>query len=171
MNDNFTTFIGHEFLPNSFSEADVSIKDIAHALSRICRFNGHIKVFHSVAEHCVEVSRKAELKGLKAEVQLYALLHDAAEAYLGDIPTPIKVLLKDYLQYEKQFEQVIFRRFGLVYISDKDYSAVKEIDKEVLYEEWKEYKISGTNRNIATDFNEIEALFLARFNYLNGLIR
>jgi hypothetical protein len=56
MNGKFTTYSGIEFSPGFLQIENIDIKDIAHALSRICRFNGHIKKFYSVAQHCIQVS-------------------------------------------------------------------------------------------------------------------
>lgn len=102
---------------------DISIIDIAAALSKICRFGGHIPQFYSVAQHSVLVAAMAcpELKG-------QALLHDAAEAYLGDVVKPLKVILgKSYKDLEDRFEDVISDRFYRVY--SRTEGAKKEIKK------------------------------------------
>ena len=64
--------------------------DIARALANQCRFGGHSRVFYSVAQHCVIVSRVVEERGGDVEDVFAALMHDAGEAYLGDMPHPIK---------------------------------------------------------------------------------
>lgn len=79
------TFSGKKFYPFDPRIEDIDIKDIAHSLSLICRYNGHCKYFYSVAEHCV---RMVDI--VSEENKLWALLHDAAEAYIGDICIPIK---------------------------------------------------------------------------------
>jgi Predicted hydrolases of HD superfamily len=83
----------------------ICIEDIAHALSNICRFGGHTKEFYSVAEHSIAVARlsKNELEGL---------LHDASEAYLIDIPKPIKGYLKSYGELEKKLMSAIALKYG-----------------------------------------------------------
>jgi hypothetical protein len=73
---------------------NVKMSDIAYALGRICRFNGHLPKHYSVAEHSVLVARE-----LYSHERIYGLLHDAAEAYLGDFPSPVKKLMNGY--YEK----------------------------------------------------------------------
>jgi hypothetical protein len=75
--------------------AKVNVDDIGVALARQCRFNGHCEEFYSVAEHSVNVVRILLGKGLSERVQLLGLLHDAHEAYLGDIIRPVKCALEE----------------------------------------------------------------------------
>jgi len=77
---------------------DIDIRDIAHALSQICRFGGHCREFYSVAQHCVHVAEivAAYDKAPSDDLRAWALLHDAAEAYVGDIVRPIKSQLYFY---------------------------------------------------------------------------
>jgi hypothetical protein len=79
------TFSGRRFFPFDPRPEDIDIVDIAHALSMTCRYGGHAKQFYSVAQHSVLVASKAP-----AHLALRALLHDAAEAYIGDLIRPIK---------------------------------------------------------------------------------
>lgn len=109
---------------------DIQIKDIATALSKICRYAGRISEFYSVAQHSVIVSKKASPK-----LAFAALLHDAAEAYIGDVISPIKNDLPRFQQLEKRVFNVILERFGLI----EDYwiheQHIKMIDKFVIQEE------------------------------------
>lgn len=82
--------------------------DIAWSLSMQCRFNGHGKAFYSVAQHCLVV---AEL--VPAQYQLEALLHDATEAYVGDLVSPLKQALPEYRQIEMHVWHAICRRFDI----------------------------------------------------------
>lgn len=87
------TFSGRFVDVSNPSAADITLEDIAHALANICRYGGHCKTFYSVAEHAVFVSRRLERQGEPLDMQLAGLHHDDAEAFLGDIPRPMKPLL------------------------------------------------------------------------------
>ncbi len=105
------TFTGRAFWPADPRPEDVDVEDIAHALSMQCRYGGHAKRFYSVAEHSFLISCS-----VPREDQLWGLLHDASEAYLVDIPRPVKYLpgfREAYLQLESGLMAVICERFGL----------------------------------------------------------
>lgn len=102
----------------------IEIEDIAHALSHLCRFTGHTNRFYSVAEHCVRASEH-----VAPEHALEALLHDATEAYLGDVSSPLKALLHDYRMIEFKLDLCIRERFGLPL---KQTPAVKQADLAML---------------------------------------
>jgi uncharacterized protein len=102
------TSSGRMFWPMDPRAEDVCIEDIAHALALLCRYGGHCLRFYSVAEHCVLLSRYAP-----PEHKLWALMHDASEAYLVDVPRPIKYALGGYREAEKSIMGVICDKFGL----------------------------------------------------------
>lgn len=91
------------------------IADIAHHLSNICRFNGATTTHYSVAQHSVLVSRI-----VPPYLALAGLMHDAAEAYVGDLPSPLKALLPDYQDIENNILQTIFEKVGIAFPYHKE---------------------------------------------------
>lgn len=112
----------------------IDIEDIAHALSQICRANGHTQSFYSVAQHCINCAMEAKARGLSKTEQLAALLHDASEAYMADLTRPVKQQLPDYSRYEDQLLAIIFKKYGL---DPQLPSCIKAIDDAMLYAEFK----------------------------------
>ncbi len=115
---------------------DFTIADIAHGLANICRYSGQCKKFYSVAEHSILVSETAV--GFEFE----ALLHDAAEAFLGDITRPLKQMLPEYKRIEATVERAILDRFGVVGSLPPQ---VKKADLRVLAAEQKQIMPEGTD--------------------------
>lgn len=108
-----------------FDRADtdgIDVYDIAHALSNTCRYTGHSKYFFSVAEHSINVALM-----LPKHKQLWGLLHDASEAYLADIASPVKQLLPDYKKLEQKIMWRIAKKFNLP-IGFQDDPEVKKAD-------------------------------------------
>lgn len=108
--DWISTFTGGKFWPLDPRAEEVKIEDVAHALSMACRFTGHVERFYSVAEHCLNVSWL-----VPDEHALAALLHDASEAYVADVSTPVKHSpdFREYRVIEARIQAAIYRRFGL----------------------------------------------------------
>ena len=106
--DYILTASGLKFYPLRPRSGDLYIKDIAHALAMKCRWGGHTRAFYSVAEHCI---RCAEI--VSPEVRLWALLHDAAEAYLPDICRPIKQQYPQLVEAEDRILALVCTRWGL----------------------------------------------------------
>ena len=104
-----TTFTGKRFDPWYMKEEDVSVLDIAHALSLICKYNGQIKYFYSNGQHLINCVNEAEARHLSDRICLSILLSDAYIAYLGDVVLPIKSRLKEYHQINEQIEDVILK--------------------------------------------------------------
>ena len=116
-----------KFWPTSPDPKSICIEDIAHATARICRYTGHVQDFYSVAEHCVLMSR-----AIPQEFRKIALLHDASEAYMNDIASPIKQSLPDYKKIEDGVQKVIAEKFGIPYPFP---AIVHEYDKRILMDE------------------------------------
>jgi uncharacterized protein len=102
------TFTGRTIDLKAPKPEDFEILDIAWALSNICRFTGHTHQFFSVAQHSIGVSWR-----VPQEFALEGLLHDASEAYLCDLSSPLKALLPEYKKIEQRFEHAIANRFDL----------------------------------------------------------
>lgn len=129
------TYTGRKFWPLDARPEDVDIRDIAHALSMLCRYGGHSLRFYSVAEHSVHVARWLEERNYKPEVTLAGLLHDATEAYLTDVPRPLKRSLPDYRRAESALWAVIAEAFDLTGYEDDLPTAVHEADNRILADE------------------------------------
>jgi hypothetical protein len=121
------TYTGKPFWPLEPNLGEVDILDIAHSLSMQCRYAGHVKKFYSVAEHCVHISY-----AVSPENALWGLLHDATEAYMVDLPRPVKAFLPEYKKAEKYLEQIIMLHFGL---PQHEPPEVKEMDTRILFNE------------------------------------
>lgn len=156
---------------------DIDIRDIAHHLARQCRFGGRTGPFYSVAEHCIMVSKIVNSMWARE-----GLLHDAAEAYLLDIPSPLKLFWgTPYKKLENKYMRVISEKFGLAWpMVDVVYDHVKRADFLALITE-RENFITDCTLNYGIDlkpldvvirplgYRRAEKAFLKRFNELfNG---
>jgi len=165
------TYKGHFFDVFDIKPERIDIEDIAHALSLICRFNGHTPKHLSVAEHSVNVSLHVE-----RELRLPALLHDAAEAYLSDVPRPIKQALPEINEIDRELTAAIFEKFGLAYPFD---DLIHEIDRAMCLTEarasgmnvdaWEEeYQIEVVQDISFLTPKEAEVYFMLTFKELTG---
>lgn len=111
---------------------DIRIEDIAHALSLTCRWGGHCREFYSVAQHCVHVSDLLPL-----DLALQGLLHDAAEAYMGDVPRPIKHNIPAFGEQEDKVLRVIWDKFGLE--GQEMHEQIHAMDNRVLH--WEAHEL------------------------------
>lgn len=123
-----TTISGKFFDILKPEDYDYDIEEIATALSNLCRYTGHVNTFYSVAEHSVLVSRI-----VPERFALAGLLHDASEAYLGDVSSPLKKLLPEYKQIEQRVQRAIANKFSLG--DDLDHPSVHEADKRMYWQE------------------------------------
>jgi 5'-nucleotidase len=124
----FQTFTNKQFWPCDPRVEDVCMEDIANALSCICRFGGHLTTHYSVAQHSVLVSDH-----LPWNLAAQGLMHDASEAYLGDVISPLKPFLSGYDEMESRVMRCIGEAFGLVL--EPLPSAVHEADSAALHTE------------------------------------
>ncbi len=121
------TYTGRQFFPLDPRVEDVHPLDVAHALALKCRYTGQCKFFFSVAQHSVLMSDY--LASLECSVvdQRWALMHDASEAYLPDVASPIKDHIQGFREIEDQLLQVIGKRFGLPWPKAKFISYVDDL--------------------------------------------
>ena len=178
----FYTYTGKMIEITNPDEGAIDIVDIAHALSRIPRATGHFKHFYSVAQHSMNCMREAYARGYSKRVCYACLIHDAQEAYLCDVATPLKSELPRYREIEGKFEDVIFKKFGLYPLSDEEKYLVKKVDQAIL---WYEFKMLHTipicfdktpilcsEPNVAyVDMNSVERLFLGELEGFEKIIK
>jgi hypothetical protein len=140
---------GGRFNYNKPEESDVTIEDIASALSNVCRFSGHLPRFYSVAQHLVNASRI-----VPKQHAFTALMHDTAEAFTNDLPTPLKWALPIFKELETKIESAMGKKFGFqfpyppeVKLADTQMLMLEKYwvkeDNSVwpLYEEWTKAKL------------------------------
>ncbi len=136
-----TTLSGKFFDILKPEDYDYDIEEIATALSNLCRYTGHVTRFYSVAEHSVLVSRI-----VPERLAMAGLLHDASEAYLGDVSSPLKQLLPEYKRIEERVQQAIAASFNLG--NDLHHPAIHEADKRMYWQERQGIANNGVRDNL-----------------------
>lgn len=126
------TYSGIMMDPMKASCADINVVDIAHALSHLCRFGGHCPRFYSVAEHSVLVAKALLPYG--THIALAGLFHDATEAYMQDLVSPLKHRLPDYMDAEDCLESVIALKLRV----DFSHPVIKKFDKRIACDEYEQ---------------------------------
>ena len=132
MSSAIQTYSGGFVDPLAPDPSSIEAADIAHALAHHCRFGGHSRVFYSVAQHSCLVTDAVEARTADVELALAALLHDATEAYLGDLPHPLKhrsPLGEAFRAAEARLQAAIAARFGVPVETPEP---VKEVDRALL---------------------------------------
>ena len=132
----------------------IEIADIAHALSMLCRANGHFKSFYSVGQHCINCMLEAKARGYSRRVQLGCLLHDASEAYLSDVTRPVKEELPAYRLIEEPLQEVIWNKWLGESLTREERRQVFEIDDQILAHEFlslMEYKLVEQTPALASE--------------------
>ena len=164
------TFTGKHFDPTAPEENLIDLSDIGHALSLICRGNGHVKYFYSVAQHSIACCQEAQARGYSDRVQLACLLHDASEAYLSDVTRPVKKLLTAYLEVEENLQNMIWNKYLKSPLTKEEKQQVFEVDDDMLVYEFAQMmpeKISDAEVELKADIvcsfknmSEVEDEFL-----------
>ena len=133
MSEYITTYTGKHFKPTEPDPELFDIADIAHALSLICRGNGHVKTFWSVGEHCICCAKEAKARGLSDRMVLACLLHDASECYMSDVPSPFKKELPEYNEREERMLSMIYEKFLGSDLTPEEKMQLNAIDKAMLW--------------------------------------
>lgn len=139
------TYTGKLIYIDNLKLHEIDILDIATSLSNQCRFIGHTMQYYSVAEHCILGSDDIVLQGLLESQEeanalaLAFLMHDAAEAYVSDLSTPIKINHPSFVELEERILAIIWERFGLP--EDVDMARIKAMDMAMLAMEKKQVMI------------------------------
>ncbi len=170
----------HLWQPNT---EEIDIRDIAHGLSMLCRFTGHLPTFYSVAEHSIRTANLAP-----KDQRLATLLHDSAEAYIGDLNSPLKSLLRSmedfgmssYDVIEEDILRLVFKKYNIV---DADWNIIHNCDSIMGITEakffmqnltgWDGYMGSGIQPLPGYNIkpmtpDEAEVAFLRYFRYYGG---
>ena len=162
--------------PLNADPKDIDIVDIAHALSLLCRANGHFPHFYSVAQHSINCMLEAKARGYSTRVQLGCLLHDGSEAYLSDVTRPVKPHLVGYAAMEDKLQKQIFDKWINPSLTQEERTQVFDIDDAVLYFEF--LSLTGLRLSMPEpllksvpcvallDFLQVEQQFLQIFDEL-----
>jgi len=135
------THSGKKINLETISEDDICLSDIAHHLTKICRYGGALpfNVWYSVAQHSIQLANYSKANGYSKEIQAVLLLHDASEAYLGDIISSVKPKLLGYSDLESKVARLIETKYNLTIGSDdrEVNEVVKELDTRIVLDEAK----------------------------------
>lgn len=172
------TYTGIMFDPLAPERALIDIVDIAHALSMLCRANGHFRSFYSVGQHCINCAVEAAARGYSRRVQLACLLHDASEAYLSDVTRPVKKELPRYLEIEEPLQNAIWEKYLDQPLTQQEEDQVFDIDDAILYHEFvalMDTKLAERVPEICSTpvfdfigFSQCEELYLVHFQQLQA---
>jgi hypothetical protein len=146
---------GVKFYLEDPKSSDVVVSDIAHALSNYCRFTGHTREFYSVGTHSILCADLARKDGMSAKIQLYCLLHDDSEAYLGDISRPLKEMLPNYCELEEGVQTVVHEAFGLPEMTEEEHKTVKHYDNLMLANEIGQFMINSEDFGVKPIYNGV----------------
>lgn len=167
------TYTKKMFDPIDPDMALIDEQDIAHALSLLCRANGHFPTFYSVCQHCLACQQEAAARNLSKRLQLACLLHDGSEAYLSDVTRPVKAVMPLYLEYEAPLQEAIWNKWLGEALTPEERKTVFEIDDALLYHEFLTHtgypvaaaapKIHSTPSFEFVEFSKVEQAFLDVF--------
>lgn len=156
--DCIRTVTGHYVNVFDPDPATICIEDIAHALSHQCRFGGHLPQFYSVAQHSIFCADLAS-----DDHKLAALMHDASEAYLLDIPRPVKLKLSNYKEIEDGLMKLIAAKYGFEY---PFHANIKEVDEKMLRIEWNTLMLEKPGGFEVYNSQKAKLFFMKKFEKL-----
>ncbi|MDO6628734.1 MULTISPECIES: hypothetical protein [Bacillus cereus group] len=125
-------YSGRRFYPMNPRPEDVTVLDIAHSLSRMPRYAGHLEKFYTVGEHSLYCYWIAKKLGFSPLIQMYCLMHDASESIVCDLPRPLKDQVPEYKKIEDGIMSTIWDMVGIPHPTKEDYHIVKKIDNTIL---------------------------------------
>lgn len=180
MHEYMTTYTKKHFTVLDPQIDDIDIFDIAHALSMIARANGHFSQFYSVAQHSVSCALEAFEREYSVKVCLACLLHDASEAYMGDLIRPLKNELPSYLEAEAILQKMIYRKYLGEDMMADEMAQVRAVDDAMLFHEFKcfmgeeldipEHALMTHPTFYTRSFSDAEEKFLVYFHKLQALL-
>ncbi len=178
--DSITTYTGRNFYVLDPRPEDVADVDIAHALSLLCRGNGHYRHFYSVGQHSLNCLEEARARGYSPRLQMACLVHDGSEAYLSDITRPVKQYLTAYKTYEHTIQNMLFAYYGVDGLTEAELRQVAAVDDCVLYYEFEvlhqKMQREAPERHALFDFSlrrakDVENRFLTELNGLRSVLK
>jgi len=177
------TYKGNKIDPFNLDPAQVDITDIAHALSMLCRYNGHVHTFYSVAQHACHVGQMVYRDMQDTRLAYIGLLHDMQEAYIVDFCRPLKKAFPNYMELEAKVAVEMYQIFGVDQAEyERTASTIKKYDNIALVTEasqllnkspidnWVEaYPVEAEEETlIPLSPQEARALFLQLFSQYKG---
>lgn len=180
MKDYITTYTKKHITVMDPKLEDIDINDIGHALSMLTRAHGHFGQFYSVGQHCVGCATEAVEREYSNRVVLACLLHDGSEAYLCDIPRPLKKQMPEYIEAEERMQTMIYEKFLGEPLTKEEAAQVKAIDDAILYHEFKFFtgeELDLPDHELKTrpafhtrPFSDVEEEFLLMFHRLMNVL-
>lgn len=177
MHNYVTTYSGKKLNFLDPNPDDILLEDIIHHLSMICRYNGGPKYHYSVAQHSIAVAKLVYDMSKDKKKALSALFHDASEAYICDIPRPVKPKLIGYKKIETNLSNVIYKKFniqtpnGIILFIDKHIVATEALYVLDFIPEWiNEYKQLKHDPALfqETSTQEVQETFISLYNLLTA---
>lgn len=127
------TYTGGNVHPLDPDPATIELPDIANGLANTCRYAGQCQFYYSVGTHSCYVSEELAVHGPR--VQLYGLFHDAAEAYVSDVPRPIKREIETFQQIEDRILDAVWDRLGVPAPAESEWATVMDADDRLFHYE------------------------------------